>query len=145
MLLRVLVVIGTDGGLLGLLLLALATLIRQYGVSFVWAEGPITISGAIGVGLIIFHSVLRLPQLLRQRRAALADLRLSVAQIARDWAPFVGLMWAFESLETYSGRIPKQSIDDTLYALDVRIFGVEPTVWVHTFHHPLLTDWMAFA
>jgi len=105
---RVLAIIGTDGGLLGLLLLALAALIRQYGVSFVWAEGPITISGAIGVGLILFHFVLRLPELLRDRQAALANLRVSIRQIARDWAPFIGLMWAFESLETYSARIPKR-------------------------------------
>ena len=144
-LIRVLAIVGADGGLLGLLLLALAALIRLYGVSFVWAEGPITISAAIGVGLILFHFVLRLPLLLRERAAALANLRVSIRETARDWAPFIGLMWAFESLETYTGRIPKHSIDDALYSLDVRIFGVEPTVWVHAFHHPLLTDWMAFA
>jgi membrane-associated phospholipid phosphatase len=143
--LRVLALLGADVALLALFLGALATLIRLYGVSFVWAEGPITISAALGTGLIALHFLLRLPQLLRGRKAALGGLRASVRETARDWAPFIGLMWAFESLETYTGRIPKPSVDPVLYALDVRLFGVEPTVWIHAFHHPLLTDWMAFA
>lgn len=143
--LRVLAVMGADVALLALFLVALATLIRMYGVSFVWAEGPIVISAAIGAGLIVLHFVLRLPDLLRARSTALGKLRRTAREIARDWAPFVGLMWAFESLETYTGRIPKPSIDRVLYALDVRLFGVEPTVWIHAFHQPLLTDWMAFA
>ena len=144
-LVRVLAATGPDVALLGLFLSALAILIRLYGVSFVWAEGPITISAAIGAGLIVLHLVLRLPHLLRDRSAALVTFGATVREIARDWVPFVGLMWAFESLETYTGRIPKPSVDRYLYALDVRLFGVEPTVWIHAFHQPLLTDWMAFA
>ena len=144
-LLRVLSVMGADVALLVLFLIALATLIRLYGVSFVWAEGPITISAAIGAGLIALHFALRLPHLLRDRRAALSNSSTTVRELARDWAPFIGLMWAFESLETYTGRIPKPSIDSALYELDLRFFSVEPTVWIHAFHHPLLTDWMAFA
>jgi membrane-associated phospholipid phosphatase len=143
--LRVLAVVGADVALLTLFLLALATLIRLYGVSFVWAEGPITLSAAIGTGLIVVHFLLRVPHLLRDRRAALSNLSLSAREIARDWAPFIGLMWAFESLETYTARIPRASVDKFLYALDVRLVGVEPTVWIHAFHQPLLTDWMAFA
>jgi membrane-associated phospholipid phosphatase len=140
-----LALMGADVALLALFLFALATLIRMYGVSFVWAQGPITISAAIGAGLIVMHFALRLPRLLRERRAASGDLSGGAREIARDWAPFIGLMWAFESLETYTGRIPKPSVDRFLYALDVRLLGVEPTVWIHAFHHPLLTDWMAFA
>jgi membrane-associated phospholipid phosphatase len=142
---RLLAAAGADVTLLALFLLTLAILIRLYGVSFVWAEGPITISGAIGVGLIASHFALGLPRLLRDRRAALRDLGTSIREVARDWSPFVGLMWAFESLETYSGRIPRPSFDAALYALDVRLVGVEPTVWIHVFHQPLLTDWMALA
>jgi membrane-associated phospholipid phosphatase len=145
LLVRVLAITGADVALLALFLFSLATLIRLYGVSFVWAEGPITISAAIGVGLIALHFTLRLPHLLRDRRGALRELSVGAREIARDWAPFIGLMWAFESLETYTGRIPKPSVDRFLYALDLRLFGVEPTVWIHAFHHPLLTDWMAFA
>ncbi len=137
--------LGADVALLSLFLLALATLIRFYGVSFVWAEGPITISAAIGVGLIVVHVLLRLPQLLKDGGTALSRLLVTTRELARDWAPFIGLMWAFESLETYTGRIPKASIDPLLYSLDLRLFGVEPSVWIHAFHHPLLTDWMAFA
>ena len=125
---RVLAVIGADVALLALFLLALATLIRLYGVSFVWAEGPITISAAIGIGLIVVHFLLRLPHLLRDRRAALSNLSISAREISRDWAPFIGLMWAFESLETYTARIPRPSVDPILYALDVRLVGVEPPV-----------------
>ena len=54
-------------------------------------------------------------------------------------------MWAFESMETYTGAIRKAGIDEALYRMDLRLFGVEPTVWAGRFSHPLLTDWMSLA
>ena len=52
-------------------------------------------------------------------------------------------MWAFESMETYTGVIRKIGIDGALYRVDLRLFGVEPTVWAGRLSHPLLTDWMS--
>jgi membrane-associated phospholipid phosphatase len=52
-------------------------------------------------------------------------------------------MWMFESLEPYTGVIRKDVFDRQLYELDLRVFGVEPTVWAGKLHHPLLTDWMS--
>ena len=49
----------------------------------------------------------------------------------------------FDNLENYTGLVRKLTIDDTLYHIDLAVFGVEPTVWIQHLYHPLLTDWMA--
>jgi len=51
----------------------------------------------------------------------------------------------FDNLENYTGLVRKTTIDATLYHLDLAIFGVEPSVWMRRFYHPLVTDWMASA
>jgi membrane-associated phospholipid phosphatase len=50
----------------------------------------------------------------------------------------------FENLHNFTGVIRKIPIDDELYRLDVRLFGVEPTVWAGRFANPVLTDWFSF-
>jgi membrane-associated phospholipid phosphatase len=50
----------------------------------------------------------------------------------------------FENLHNFTGLIRKVPIDDQLYRLDVKLFGVEPSVWAGQFVHPLLTDWFSF-
>lgn len=136
---------GPDFALLALFLATLAALVKIYGASFLWTEGPITIAGSIGLGLVAFAFLVEAPAMIDRRPGALPRAGRRAREQVRDWGPFVVLMWAFESLETYTGVIRKDPIDDALYALDVKIFGVEPTVWAGTIHHPLLTDWMAFA
>ena len=59
----------------------------------------------------------------------LARLRRAARRVIRDWAPFTIIMWAFESMETYTGVIRKTGIDEALYRMDLRLFGFEPTVW----------------
>lgn len=142
---RVLGALGADLSLLIAFLGALAALVAIYGASFVWTEGPIVISAGIGVGLVGISLAHRLPAVLARRPGAWASFTVDALRIARDWGPLVLLLWAFESLETYTGLVRQTAIDDALYRLDLRLFGVEPTVWAGKLYHPLLTDWMAFA
>jgi len=72
-----------------------------------------------------------------------ADLRRALLRTLYDWGPLIIVMWMFESLEPYTGIIRKDVFDKQLYELDLRVFGIEPTVWIGRFHHPLLTDWMS--
>jgi hypothetical protein len=136
--LRALAWIGPDFGLVLAFLLALAVLLVIYGGSFRWREGPILISAAIGAGLIAMRVV---PSLLRGERRA----RAITLEVLRDWGPLILIMWLFQNLEPFTGLIRSTSIDDALYRADVRLFGVEPSVWLSRHATPLVTDYMALA
>jgi membrane-associated phospholipid phosphatase len=110
----------------------------------VWAKGPILLAGGILVSLVGIAFGHRLPAILRGAPSAWSDFAVAARRVARDWGPFTIIMWAFESMETYTGVIRKTGIDDVLYRMDLRLFGVEPTVWAGRLYHPLLTDWMSF-
>lgn len=140
---RVLASLGPDFGLTLAFLTALAGLVAGFGASFVWAKGPILWAGGILSALVIIALLSRVPAILRGQPGAWREVATAARVAARDWGPFTIIMWAFESMETYTGAIRKTGIDDALYRLDVRLFGVEPTVWAGRFHHPLLTDWMS--
>jgi len=136
---------GPDLVLLFLFLLTLGALVRAYGASFKWVEGPIVISAGILLGLVAVATVRTLPAAIAGRPGARVALLTTVRNTTRDWAPFVGLMWTFQCMETYTGVVRQTTIDDALYRMDLAWFGVEPTVWAGRLFHPLLTDWMAFA
>ncbi|HEY4395166.1 MAG TPA: phosphatase PAP2 family protein [Polyangia bacterium] len=142
-LLRVAAALGPDLGLTLAFLVALATLVGLFGASFVWAKGPILVAGGILVLLIVVAFVRSAPALARGAPEAWPAFRAAARRILRDWAPFTIIMWAFESMETYTGVIRQTGIDAALYRMDLLLFGVEPTVWVGRFSHPLLTDWMS--
>jgi len=141
---RVLAIAGPDLVLLSLFLLTLGVLIRAYGASFKWVEGPIVISAGIMLSLVAISTIRHLPAALQGRPGGRTMLVTTARNTFRDWAPFVCLMWAFQCMETYTGVVRKTTIDDALYRMDLAWFGVEPTVWVGHLFHPLLTDWMAF-
>jgi membrane-associated phospholipid phosphatase len=63
----------------------------------------------------------------------------------RDWIPFTLLLIVYENLRLYTGFIRPDSLDAGLAALDLRLWGVQPTVWAQQFAHPVLTDLMAIA
>ncbi len=144
-LLRAAATVGPDFGLAIVFLAVLAALVTGFGASFVWNKGPILVAGGILVLLVGVAFVRRAPALVRGDPRAWPDFRATARRTVRDWAPFTIIMWAFESMETYTGLIRKTGIDTALYRMDLRLFGVEPTVWVGRLSHPLLTDWMSLA
>src|SRR5437763_5093039 len=140
---RVLALLGPDFGLTVGFLAVLNGLVVAFGASFVWAKGPILLAGGILTALLAVALLRRAPAILRGTPGAWRSFGVAARTVARDWGPFTIIMWAFESMETYTGVIRKSGIDDALYRLDLRLFGVEPTVWVGRLSHPLLTDWMS--
>jgi membrane-associated phospholipid phosphatase len=136
--------IGPDFGLTFAFLGVLAILVAAFGGSFVWTNAPILVPGGILVLLVASALLARLPAIVRGTRGAWGDFAAAARRAGRDWGPFMIIMWTFESMETYTGVIRKSGIDDVLYRIDVRLFGVEPTAWAGRLYHPLLTDWMSF-
>lgn len=126
-----------------LFVLALFAVVLTYGGSIKWKEGPILISGGITIALLGLRTIWGLPSVARGDAGAGPALRAALLRTLYDWGPLIIVMWMFESLEPYSGIIRTTVFDRQLYELDVRLFGVEPTVWAGRFHHPLLTDWMS--
>lgn len=138
--------IGPDFALVILFTMALAVLIVVYGGSFTsLKEGQVLISAGILVGFVAVRFLWRAPFIIANRGTARADFRVATRQIARDWGPFVIMMWLFQSLETYVGKVRAGNIDDYLYRADLALFGVEPSVWLSHYSTPLLTDYMALA
>jgi membrane-associated phospholipid phosphatase len=140
---RIAAALGPDFGLAIAFLTVLSALVAGFGASFVWNKGPILVAGGILVLLVVVAFVRRAPAIVRGAPEAWADFGTAARRVIRDWAPFTIIMWAFESMETYTGVIRKTGIDEALYRMDLRLFGVEPTVWVGRLTHPLLTDWMS--
>jgi membrane-associated phospholipid phosphatase len=133
--------IGPNFIIASLFIVALFVVVLTYGGTIRWKEGPILISGGITLGLLVIRTVWWLPRLGKPNAGD--ELRRALQRVLYDWGPLVIVMWMFESLEPYTGVIRKTVVDQQLYDLDVRIFGIEPSVWIGRFHHPLLTDWMS--
>jgi membrane-associated phospholipid phosphatase len=66
-------------------------------------------------------------------------------RIVRDWLPLILMIMVYENLRALTGLIRQDAIDAQLYAADVALFGVEPTLWMQQFVNPWLTDYFAFA
>ena len=118
-----------------------------YGASFhVAGEGSIAIAGGLGLGLVGIRFAYRARAItfgLGNERALFAE---AAKRILRDWGPMILLVIVFENLHQFTGMIRKVPIDDSLYRIDVAVFGIEPSVWAGKhLANPLLTDWFAFA
>jgi membrane-associated phospholipid phosphatase len=142
---RLLAWLGPDFALLLAFLGILGGLIAVYGASLVWNDGSIYVSGAIGGGLLAARFVYRWRSIMAGHGTARGDYARAARAILRDWGPLIAILFAFESLRSYTGMIRQTSIDDHLYAIDVGLFGEEPSVWAGRFAHPLLTDWFTIA
>ena len=134
-----------DVALAMLVLMALSTLVWACGASFQWAPGPVVVCSGLMAGLVLFSTLRHLPTALAKPSVASSPLWVNARATARDWAPLLILIWAFQSLPTYTEVVRKSSVEGALYRLDLDVLGVEPTVWVGHLFHPLLTDWMALA
>jgi len=143
---RALAFLGPDFTLFLMFLALFAGLGVAYGASFhVAGEGSIAIAGGLGLGLVAIRFMYRARAITLgtgNERALFLD---ASRRILRDWGPMILLVIVFENLHQFTGVIRKVPIDDTLYAIDVRVFGIEPSVWLSKHNTPLLTDWFALA
>jgi hypothetical protein len=122
--------LGPDFTLCLLCATALAIVGPLLGPHYVLRLSTMLLPGCVAPGILAVHALRG-----RFRAEALATLR--------DWIPLVFVAVVFDNLQNYTGLVRPVTIDEALYHLDLRIFGVEPTVWIQRFYHPLLTDWMA--
>jgi membrane-associated phospholipid phosphatase len=143
---RVLAFLGPDFTLFLFFLSVFVGLGVIYGGSFhVGGEGSIAIAGGIGLGLVAIRFCYRAPSIVAGHGDARAEFLDAARRILRDWGPMILLVIVFENLHQFTGVIRKVPIDDTLYAIDKTLFGVEPSVWASKLANPVLTDWFAFA
>ena len=103
---------------------------RLFGAAYVLRLSTMLLPGLVAPGILAIAALRG-----RFRAEALGTLR--------DWAPLVFVAVVFDNLENYTGLVRKLTIDNTLYHIDLAIFGVEPSVWMKHLYHPLVTDWMA--
>ncbi|MGE5184009.1 MAG: hypothetical protein ACM31C_18185, partial [Acidobacteriota bacterium] len=138
---RTLAFLGPDFSLFLLFLSIFVALGVTYGAHFhVAGEGSIAIAGGLGGGLIAVRFLWRARAILLDEGDARAEFFEAARRILRDWGPMILLVVLFENLHAYTGLIRQQPIDDSLYHLDVAVFGVEPSVWMGKhLSTPLLT------
>jgi hypothetical protein len=54
------------------------------------------------------------------------------------------LLASFFQLREILPAVSPWSVDDRIYAFDMRVFGVEPSAWLDRFVSPFSTEWFAF-
>ena len=63
----------------------------------------------------------------------------------REYAPFLFTIAIYTNLHDTIHFINPNDVHYMLAAWDEWLFGVQPTVWIEQFYHPVLTDWLSFA
>jgi membrane-associated phospholipid phosphatase len=137
--------LGPDFGIFFVFLGVFVVLAIVYGARWNFFQGSIIGAGAIAGGLILMTAIAHAPRLWRREPGAGITLRRRVREVLRDFAPFIAMTIVYEHLYMYTGVIRPRHVDAALWALDVKLFGVEPVLWIQRFYHPLLTDVFAFA
>jgi hypothetical protein len=136
--------LGLDLWALGLFSAALVVLTLSYGGRLRFFEGSVVWPALVLLGIVATSLVMRVRALRAHDPAARRELRRGTLLTVRDWLPVILLVLVYENLHGLTGLIRPVPIDAQLYALDVRLFGVEPTVWAQRLASPWLTDYFAF-
>ncbi|MBM3264206.1 MAG: inositol phosphorylceramide synthase [candidate division Zixibacteria bacterium] len=132
--------LGPDLVALVVLLFVLTVLVHSYGATLHIMRNTVTLAGVYLIGNTTVALLLR--WLWHGRPHGLSS---QITGTCRDWIPFTLLIVVYENLRLYTGLIRPDNIDDLLATLDLRLWGVQPTVWSQQFAHPVLTDLMAVA
>ncbi len=146
-LVRTLAFLGPDFTFFLFFLGVFITLGLVFGGHFhVAGEGSIVIVTGLAGGLVGVRFFYRARSIVMNTGDERAKFYAAARRILRDWGPMILLVVVFENLHAYTGLIRKIPIDEQLYNLDVKVFGVEPSVWVGKhLSTPILTDWFALA
>jgi hypothetical protein len=85
---------------------------------------------ALSIGCFVSRGLLRLPVLLRASLYRLAVVGVLVAN--------------YLALRDFLYFIRPDSVDEVLVRLDLRLFGVEPALWLERFNRPPIVEWFSF-
>jgi membrane-associated phospholipid phosphatase len=83
----------------------------------------------------------------REHRSPWQSLRRALppaAQVVRDFVPFLIALVFYETLHDLTPLIRHDVVDETLIAIDHKLFGVDAAVWMGQFGSPWLTRAMVF-
>jgi membrane-associated phospholipid phosphatase len=142
---RVLATTRLDLLALGLFSLVLVALSLTYGGRVRLLEGSVIWPLAVLAALVAVSFATRWRGLRAHDPAVRREVFGRALGTVRDWLPMILLIFVYENLRGLTGLIRPVPIDMQLLALDVRLFGVEPTIWAQRFVSPWLTDYFAFA
>lgn len=141
----VLAALGPDYAVLAVFTLVFVALALLYGARWNFFNSTIFGAAAMAGGFIGGTAFMHRKRLWRRDPEDVAYFKQRCREVMRDFGPFIGLMVVYEHLYMYTGVIRPDRIDASLMAADIALFGVEPTLWIQRFVHPLLTDVMAVA
>ncbi len=78
----------------------------------------------------------------RGRRADWTHTWQRLRELLIDWGPLIGALIVYDNYHDLTARFAPTTLDGVLGALDRRVFGVMPSVWLTRFYHPLVTELM---
>jgi membrane-associated phospholipid phosphatase len=136
---------GLDLLALVLFSVVLAVLAVVYGGRLHFVEGSVIWPLVVLCGIVVVSFAGRARGLMAHDPAVRREVVGRALGTVRDWLPVILLVLVYENLRSLTGLIRPVPIDAQLHALDVRLCGVEPTVWAQRFVNPWLTDYFAFA
>lgn len=139
---RVLRVLGPDGALTVIALVALAAAAASLGRALRIPTDTVVPYLAVAGALLATTAVVQSPLLVRDRRRFVA----SQARALRVWAPFVILYVCYRALRGVLLLIPAERDHSALLRrADEAIFGVSPAWWMQDLATPWLTELLALA
>lgn len=136
--------VGLDLIFVVFMALLLATILVTQGFSLRIAQTSVLAPIGMMVFLLITRSGLWIYRHYRNQNGTLSPSHVFL-QTLRDWIPFILIDFIYENLHDLSHHFNNHDIAGTMMRWDIRLFGVEPTLWSQKFFNPLLTDYMTFA
>ena len=140
---RLFALLGPDLTLFALCATALLVVGQLFGSHYVLRLSTMLLPGLVAPGIVLVYLARNAGDVFGDRAGARVALARFTRATFRDWLPLVLVAIVFDNLENYTGLVRATTIDASLYHIDLRLFGVEPTVWIMRYYSPLLTDWMA--
>lgn len=120
-----------------LALIALLILIFSYRIEF-W--GWLCVGHAVFIALVVLLTKWDDPVSRSRSRPISPSARRPLSSFVHGWYPVALMGPTYKELTYLIPRIHPRDFDSVLAAIDHRIFGVHPTVWLERFTWPALTE-----
>lgn len=103
-------------------------------------------SGSIGLSVLLTagHAIMIAGIVLLACRSSLSRCP-SFLGLLHGWYPLVLIPLTYKEMEFLIPRVNPGDLDWHLAAIDYRLFGVHPTVWLERLTHPLVTELLQLA
>ena len=126
------ILFGLTGVLIGFLL--------AYGATLRIMPDTLILVGIFFIGNIAYVLFLR-----RIWHGNSLHIPSEIVAACRDWFPFAVILFVYETLPLYTGLFRSTPIDAILAEIEMELWGIQPTIWMQQFVHPVLVDLMSIA